>query len=269
MLRGLQLLVRTVLCGSVLVGIGSLENANAVTYSHNRIAITADGNYNDRDDWGAAPMELALLAKRDLQSELVHYDWANIIGPNNPKFYDEMKASISGATRRLGFKNSRFFDCINDLESAINNLQEEIDASTSSDPLFIIAIGPMEVLWRAVNASDPDKRQYATVISHTKWNSNTTYPPTMTHTRADVEALGVKWIQIKDQNVGLYSKHSNGSNDWSPWLWLRDAPLSRMRWIYSRMRTSGKPDVSDAGVVYYLLTNRQDATPSKPNFPGQ
>ena len=36
-----------------------------------------------------------------------------------------------------------------------------------------------------------------------------------------------------------------------------------MRWIYGRMRTSGKPDVSDSGVVYYLLTNDQNATPSK------
>jgi hypothetical protein len=36
-----------------------------------------------------------------------------------------------------------------------------------------------------------------------------------------------------------------------------------MRWIYGRMRVTGKPDVSDAGVVYYLLTNDQDTTPSK------
>ena len=53
----------------------------AVTYSNNRIAIDADGNYNDTDDWGATPFELALLARRVLQSRLVHYSWANIIGP--------------------------------------------------------------------------------------------------------------------------------------------------------------------------------------------
>ena len=36
-----------------------------------------------------------------------------------------------------------------------------------------------------------------------------------------------------------------------------------MRWIYGRMSVSGKPDVSDSGVVCSLLTNDQNATPSK------
>ena len=174
-----------------------------------------------------------------------------------------MKTSTLGAAKRFGFDDSKFFDCQNNLENAINALKEEIDASTSSDPLFIIAAGPMEVLWRAANLSDPDTRQYVTVISHTKWNANTTYPPEMTHTRADVEALGLKWIQIRDQNSRLYTKDSNGVNDWSPWSWLRDAQVWRMRWIFDRMRISGKPDVSDAGVVYYVLTNDTEATPSK------
>jgi hypothetical protein len=57
------------------------QNAGAVTYSNNRIAIDADGNHNDTDDCGATPIELALLARRGLQAKLVHYDWANIIGP--------------------------------------------------------------------------------------------------------------------------------------------------------------------------------------------
>ena len=65
----------------------------------------------------------------------------------------------------------------------------------------------MEVLWRAVNVSDPTKRQYVTVISHTNWNATKTFPPTMTHTRADVEALGVNWIQITDQNPRLYTRN--------------------------------------------------------------
>ena len=136
-----------------------------------------------------------------------------------------------------------------------------LNASTSLDPLFIIAVGPMEVLWRAVNASNSAKRQYVTVISHTNWNATETYPPTMTHTRADVEALGVKWIQIKDQNGGLYTRNPDQSANWIPWFWLRDAAQARMRWIYSRMRISGKPDESDSGVVYYLLTNDQNASP--------
>jgi hypothetical protein len=251
------------LCLWALVAVGWLESAGAVTYSNNRVAIDADGNYNDKDDWASAPMELALLAKRGLQAKLVHYSWANIIGPNDATFYDQMKTSILGAADRFGFERANFFDCRSDLAAAIDSLRNQIDVSTSSNPLFVIAAGPMEVLWQAVNASNSAKRQYVTVISHSSWNNTKTYPPTMTHTRTDVETLGVNWIQIQDQNTRLYTRNANGSSNWSPWFWLRDAAQARMRWIYGRMRVTGKPDVSDSGMVYYLLKNDQSATPSK------
>jgi hypothetical protein len=258
----LRLCVAAVLCVWALVAVG-YQSANAVTYSNNRIAIDADGNYIDPDDWAATPMELALLAKRGLQSRLVHYSWANIIGVNNSTSYNQMKTSTLGAADRFGFARSKFFDCQTNLQGAITSLRNQINASTSSDRLFIIAVGPMEVLWRAVNASTSAKRQYVTVISHTDWNANKTFPPAMTHTRAHVEALGVSWIQIKNQNEGLYTKNADGSANWSPWFWLRDSSEARMRWIYDRMRVTGKPDASDAGVVYYLLTNDQNTTPYK------
>jgi hypothetical protein len=261
-MRRLRWSVGIALCLWALVVVGFQESAGAVTYSNNRIAIDADGNYNDPDDWAATPMGLALLARRGLQSRLVHYSWANIIGPNDATFYDQMKTSTLGAADRFGFERAKFFDCRSNLPAAINSLRHQIDVSTSSNPLFVIAAGPMEVLWRAVNASNPPKRQYVTVISHSRWNNTATYPPTMRHTRADVEALGVNWIQIQDQNPRLHTR-TDGSPNWSPWFWLRDAAQARMRWLYSRMRATGVPDVSDSGMVYYLLTNDQSATPSK------
>ncbi len=36
-----------------------------------------------------------------------------------------------------------------------------------------------------------------------------------------------------------------------------------MSWIYDRMQATGKPDVSDAGIAYFLLENDSDATPGK------
>jgi hypothetical protein len=261
-MRRLRWSVGISLCLWALVAGGFHKSAGAVTYSNNRIAIDADGNYNDKDDWASTPMELALLAKRGLQSKLVHYSWANIIGPNDATFYNEMKTSTLGAADRFGFARAKFFDCRSNLPAAINSLRNQIDVSTSSNPLFVIAAGPMEVLWRAVNVSNSAKRQYVTVISHSNWNNTKTYPPTMTHTRADVEALGVNWIQIQDQNPLLHTRNS-GSPNWSPWFWLRDAAQARMRWIYDRMRVTGKPDVSDSGMVYYLLTNDASGTPSK------
>jgi hypothetical protein len=89
--------VGILLCLLGLTGIGGQQNAGAVTYSNNRIAIDADGNHNDTDDCGASPIELALLARRGLQAKLVQYDWANIIGPNDPNFYNQMKTSTLGS----------------------------------------------------------------------------------------------------------------------------------------------------------------------------
>src|SRR6059036_2036470 len=40
-----------------------------------RIAMSADGNQHDNDDWASAPMALAILAHRNLQANLVHYDF--------------------------------------------------------------------------------------------------------------------------------------------------------------------------------------------------
>jgi hypothetical protein len=261
-MKRMILCIVTVLCVWGPVGDG-YDRASAVTFSNNRIAIDADGNYNDPDDWAATPMGLALLARRGLQSKLVHYNWANIIGPNDPNFYDEMKTSTLGAADRFGFARGKFFDCRTNLLAAINSLRNQIDASTPLNPLFIIAAGPMEVLWRAVNVSNPLKRQYVTVISHSRWNNEKTYPPTMRHTRADIEALGVNWIQIKSQDPALNTRNDDGSPNWSPWDWLRTAAPARMRWIYGRMTRTGKADVSDSGMVYYLLTNDQNTTPSK------
>jgi hypothetical protein len=261
-MRLLRLALGTVVCLSGLVG-GGHRDANAVILLNDRIAIDADGNFNDPDDWASTPMALALLARRGLQSKLVHYSWANIIGPNDTSFHNQMRTSTLVAADRFGFNRAKFFDCRNNLQGAITNLKNAINTSTLLNRLFVIAAGPMEVLWRAVKASAPDKRRYVTVISHSPWNNTKTYPPTMTHRRADIEALGVNWIQIESQDPALYTRNANGSPNWSPWEWLRSAAQERMRWIYLRMRATGKPDVSDAGMVYYLLKNDEDTTASK------
>lgn len=40
-----------------------------------RIAYSCDGNHNDRDDWAASPMTLAILAAAGLRERLVHFDY--------------------------------------------------------------------------------------------------------------------------------------------------------------------------------------------------
>jgi hypothetical protein len=243
-----------------------------VAYAQNRIAIDADGNFNDPDDWPATPLTLALIARAGLQDRLVHYSYNDSLGDtaNDPAMSAEMERSTLGGADQFGFDRTRFFDCQKELAAAIDNLRAEIEASSATDPLFIIAAGPMEVLWRALSAADPGETQHVTVISHSPWNDNRVSAPDMTHTATDVKALGVKWIEIADQNRRLYTgtdhapwPHTYTGGDYKPWAWLHDATREGLRWIYDRMAVSGKPDVSDAGMAYFLLHNDPYATPDK------
>ncbi len=247
-----------------------LSGPCVVAYGGGRIAVDVDGNFNDPDDWAATPVILALIARRGLQSRLVHFDYNNSLGPNLADMASQMRTSALSGAQKFGFSTSRFFDCQSALSSAIASLQAQINASSATDPLFVIAAGPMEVLWRALNGSDASKRQYVTVISHSPWNDNRVAPPDMTHTASDVQALGVKWIEITDQNGRLYTgsdnapwPHTYTGTDYTPWAWLKDASDDRMRWIYQRMLDEGKPDISDAGMVYFLLKNDPYGTPDK------
>jgi hypothetical protein len=49
-----------------------------------RIAYSADGNFNDPDDWAASPVALAILAECGVKDRLVHFDY-NCILPQTAK----------------------------------------------------------------------------------------------------------------------------------------------------------------------------------------
>src|SRR4051812_1142288 len=65
--------------------------ASAIVYAGNRIAVDADGNFNDPDDWAATPATLAILARQELQGKLVHYSYNNSLGAtaNDPSMYTQ------------------------------------------------------------------------------------------------------------------------------------------------------------------------------------
>jgi hypothetical protein len=234
--------------------------ASAIAYAGNRIAVDADGNFNDPDDWAATPATLAILARQELQEKLVHYSYNSSLGAtaNDPFMYTQMTQGTLLAAERFGFDLSKFHDLQTDLAGGIGNLLQQINQSSATDPLFILAAGPMEFLWRAISGSDPAVRRYVTVISHSAWNNNRVWLPAMTHTAEDLQALGVTWVQISDQNVGFNTKP-----DWAPWYWLRDAAHLRMQHLYDRMQIAGKPDMSDAGMAFFLMTGDQDGTAEK------
>ncbi|MEM0964580.1 MAG: hypothetical protein AAGJ81_00330 [Verrucomicrobiota bacterium] len=219
----------------------------------NRIAISADGNPGaDADDVGATPFTLAVLAKEGLRNNLVHYDFNNFldyerIDPDRNRMW---KSAMGGQTR-FGFDEKVFFDATNDPEGAVANLTAEINRSTARDPLYIIAAGPMELIFRALEAANQKAREHVVIVSHHNYNEY--FKPRLWQRNwNDVKALvpEIGYLRIKDQNgwkgTGL---KGTGNEDF---FWLRDHNDPNLNWVYERI-TAGKPDVSDAGMITWLI----------------
>ena len=219
----------------------------------NRIAVSADGNPDaDADDVGATPMTLAVLAKAGLQDNLVHYDFNNFLEYKTIQPSDNrMWLSAMGGQSRWGFHSERFFDAANDPNAATKHLTAEINKSTSEDPLYLIAAGPMELIYRALKAADGSARQHVIIVSHHNYNEY--FKPRLWQRNwNDVKALvpEIGYLRIKDQN-GKSGSGLKGSAD-SDFDWLRDHSDPNLNWVYDRI-TAGKPDVSDTGMLTWLI----------------
>ena len=165
-------------------------------------------------------MGLAVIVESGLAPRLVHCDYNNHLGDNNPSMAAEMAASANGAAQRWGIPSSVLFDCQQNLTGAVNSIRDAINASSSVNRFYLVCAGPMEVAWRGINASDPAKRQYCTAISHSLWNDEHADTPQMTHTWSSIQSSGVQTIHIQDQNPGLQTGLAN-------WTWLRDSGFRR------------------------------------------
>lgn len=88
---------------------------------------------------------------------------------------------------------------------------------------------------------------------------------------------GVIFDKIQDQNLvsqvdqGLATTKAgpDGSRFWEPWHFLRDYDQhdtktnQAIRYIWERMQPVNLPDISDAGMTYYLVTGDPTASPQK------
>lgn len=225
-----------------------------------RIAISADGNAHDPDDWLATPLALAMIDAAGLSDRLVHLDYANELGPPNKKSkLKRIHQAVRGGVERFGFSRDIAFNDQTQLDKSLANLAQAINESTAKDPLWIIAQGPMETVWRGLDQAKAGKRQHVHVVSHSDWNNNHTHPPETTHTwddlKADFEAEGVTFHRIRDQNSARQSDNMDRDMN-SPkkhWHWLRDADREDWRWLY-RQNAKQQFDASDAGMTYWWLT---------------
>ena len=219
-------------------------------------------------------MSIALLAKSGNASRLVYYGHSDHIwstgldgacGGGNRE--EEMRiSSVETAKLWGGFNLNAFINARAQTSTAVSALTSQINASSSSNPLWIIGAGPMEVIGRALAASDPTKRQFVTVVSHSDWNDfHAEEPGHGTWNYFELgSALGAKLIHIIDQNARLRVNQSNYS-------WLQQSSDPKLNWLWQRHVKSGLSDAfdpSDAGMIYWLITGAnnggdQNATPTK------
>jgi hypothetical protein len=222
-----------------------------------RIAMSADGNQHDEDDWASAPMALAILAHRNLQANLVHYDYNDHIWDSSDEHLANMTESVQEGGKRFGFDMSRFFDDTDpaQLEAGTKNLVTEINASTPDDQLSIVLAGPIETVWMALDAADPEARKNVECITHGEdtFNQNHAKDDHGGHDYEDLIDLGCERVEIPDQNSGL------GPTDMEFWDFLKENGDENWEWLYSRLDLVGNGDVSDAGMVYYVISDEEDA----------
>lgn len=259
----------------------SAQNDYKIDYPGGRIALLHDGNFRDPDDIAALPMNLAILNAAGLEGNLVYLEHNHFIGCNNEEMEQEMIYSLEGARERFGpFPNADFFNYNRNSRDAKNALVEAINSSTVSSPLWIICGGRMESLYRALQDTEKDKRKYIILISHSIWNEDYT----LNRSPMDAQCSGMihTWDDIKEEfgNDGIYfiessnreifpddphkladQNHTNDIYDLrSPekhWEWLKDLGPD-YEWLFSRDKIEKVFDVSDTGMLWFLITGGID-----------
>lgn len=231
-----------------------------------RIAYSADGNHNDPDDWAASPVALALFAQSGVKDKLVHFDYNSILNNTDAEWEKTHEASVLGAAERYGYNRALFHDCRRNLQAAVASITRAVNASTAENPLYFIVAGPMQVPVMGISKSRPEARKHVYVISHSHWNDGLVTRYSFKNTKRDVIALGINWIQIHDQNrllaFGRFGKPAQ-PEEFEPYFWMRDSQDPKVRFLWERMVVSTRPDPSDSGMAYFLLTGDEDADPAK------
>ncbi|MDO6736895.1 hypothetical protein [Wenyingzhuangia sp. 2_MG-2023] len=256
-----------------------------IEYNQYRIACSADGNaqpdleytgkynYADPDDWGATPAALAMLAKKKLQHKLVHFSYNNFMpSPPHTTVRNYMKEGVEGSIARWNFDKNVFFDVGLHQQKALKHLAKELEKSNKENPLFFVNMGPSEFLYQAIemviNNGKEKSLSHVYILSHSNYNDHHLRRPNHHTIDQVIELSGhrLNFKRIKDQNKKEIPNQGWSSNhNWRPWDWLKNHPNPDIAWIWKCMRKhkEDRADISDAGMIYYLLTNDEDGNPSK------
>lgn len=252
-------------------------------YNNNRIAVSADGNnaddYKDKwlradpDDWGGTPATMAIIAKAKLGDKLVHFSYNNFVEGNRGADSENiMDIGVQSGIKRFHFNSEVFFDATKKFDEAKESLKSAMAKSTAADPLYFLHMGPSEFFYQCVkecvDEGHAEALSHVYVVSHSGYNDNhlrRPYHHSMAHA---IHYSGNRLVykRIKDQNgPGAPDKGWNTKKNFFPWLWMKDADDPNIQWLYDRLcqHSGGVADISDAGLMYYILTNDEGGSVTK------
>ncbi|WP_066630714.1 hypothetical protein [Labilibacter marinus] len=250
--------------GYLLIGIlifTSCISAQKINPPAGRVAIVADGNSPDPDDFGGSAVSIALLRAAGLEDRLVHYSHCcdllvlhRISEEAEKERHAMMQTVCDGTARRWGgFDHIKFMDAKWNMDGTIKDLCKAINASTANDPLWIIEAGEPDIIGFALSSTPKEKHQFVKVITHHPANDDAGD----FYKWQDILDFGIQEVRIPDQNIKLKVVKSQ-------WNWAMNHPDDRVQfvWLMGKMAEvddvvkfqKGKWDCSDAGMLYYWIT---------------
>lgn len=231
-----------------------------------RLAIVIDGNSPDPDDIGATPVMFGLLQQAGLSDRLVHISHScdldpfrnrgRQIGPEDEARRQKILHELSGRSVELfgPFKNLRnYYNCRTDQDAARDDLIDAINASSETDPLWIIEAGEPDLIGFALEKANAEKIKHVHVVSHHPANDDSgDY-----FEWQQILDFGVTEHQIGDQNLSLQTPISD-------WDWAKEHENEGYRFMWEMLAyaeqdgvvpfQANKFDCSDAGMIYWWIT---------------
>lgn len=243
-----------------------------VNFPGGRVILSFDGNVHDDDDIIALPYAAGLWWAAGLSDKVVQIEYNNHVCDINATETDgtaagigddseNMRTSAQGIIEHFGYDPSVLYDFELHGSSSTEAMAAHIEASNANNKLWIIAGGPMETVWRGLNAATQG-HEHVTVISHSAWNEGHVHcsdDHNWTNLKDDFAPLGVYFVgncsdgDCSDPNE-LNDQNGEFSSDPINWQWMNTSPYTYNQWIISRDPFSYKIDPSDAGMSYFLIT---------------
>ena len=276
-------------------------SGEAPNFPGGRIALLHDGNQADADDIGAMPMMFFQAYYAGLIDTIVWCGYSNLAGSGcrttfttngNGTFNnwcEMMDSSAAWAQSVLGANPSIFHDINEEYNAAsfpnqydkipaLDSLVTQINASSASNPLWILAGAPHDIIWRALRDANPSKHQYVWIISHSSWNETSTYGgnqytfKNIQNSYPNVNMVGGCTNNftnpcLEDQNHSVADgapdadfRDESGGTSWN-WMYSNQQGNAISDWLRKQNvdaffinKNGATVDWSDAGMMWYLLS---------------